>query len=79
MANTKSYLRNLPLNEMPEMLTVQHVAAYLGLSRNTVYSLYQKNKEQSGLPSFKTGNSRRIRKSALIEWVDSMENSGSEA
>lgn len=67
-------LKTLPLQELPEMLTVQQTAEYLGVSRNTLYSLCQQNKENGGLPSFKTGNTRRIRKSALIDWIAVHEN-----
>jgi excisionase family DNA binding protein len=50
---------------LPDMLTVQQVANYLNVSRNTVY-----NWTNSGeLPSFKTGNTRRIRKEALLKWI----------
>ena len=50
---------------LPEMLTVKQVASYLNVSRNTVY-----NWTNSGeLPSFKTGNTRRIRKEILLEWI----------
>jgi len=54
---------------LPDILTVQQVANYLNVSRNTVY-----NWTNSGeLPSFKTGNTRRIRKETLFKWIQEKE------
>ncbi|MCB6785552.1 helix-turn-helix domain-containing protein, partial [Blautia producta] len=44
-------------------------ANYLGWHRNTVY----KRCTSGELPSFKSGNCRRIRKAALLEWIERME------
>jgi excisionase family DNA binding protein len=66
-------LEKLTLDELPEMLTVQQTADYIRLSKNSIYTLCQKKKEQGGMPSFKSGNTRRIRKSALIEWINDQE------
>ncbi|MCK9327383.1 MAG: helix-turn-helix domain-containing protein [Bacteroidales bacterium] len=52
-------------NLLPDILTVKQVASYLAVSRNTVY-----NWTNSGeLPSFKAGNTRRIRKKVLVDWI----------
>ncbi|MEV2516221.1 helix-turn-helix domain-containing protein, partial [Paenibacillus larvae] len=48
------------MNQLPDVLTVRQVADYLGWHRNTVYSRCTSGE----LPSFKSGNSRRIRKEA---------------
>ena len=56
-------------NLLPDILTVKQVADYLAISRNTVY-----NWTNSGeLPSFKAGNTRRIRKEVLLKWMQSKE------
>ncbi|MGG3383055.1 helix-turn-helix domain-containing protein [Heyndrickxia faecalis] len=60
------------MNNLPDILTVQQVANYLGWHRNTVY----KRCISGELPSFKSGNCRRIRKAALLEWIKHMEGGG---
>ncbi|ARF68918.1 transcriptional regulator [Paenibacillus larvae subsp. pulvifaciens] len=60
------------MNQLPDVLTVQQVADYLGWHRNTVYSRCTSGE----LPSFKSGNSRRIRKEAFIGWIEKMESEG---
>lgn len=54
---------------MPDLLTVQQAADYLGVSKNTVYSWCN----SGDLPSFKVGNTRRIRKTTFLTWIDSLE------
>ncbi|OAS17490.1 hypothetical protein A8708_22095 [Paenibacillus oryzisoli] len=61
------------LDELPEMLTVQQTADLLGVCRNTVYTLCKRAQGEGGLPSFKSGNTRRIRKMALLGWIESRE------
>ncbi len=57
------------LSELPEILTVKQVAEHMGWHPNTVY-LRCNNGE---LKSFKSGNSRRIRKSEFMEWIAKLE------
>lgn len=59
------------MDQLPNILTVKQVAEYLGWHPNTVYSRCTSGE----LKSFKSGNSRRIRKEAFLEWIESMENS----
>lgn len=59
----------MSLNELPDILTVKQVAELMGWHTNTVY-LRCKSGE---LSSFKSGNSRRIRKSAYIDWINKLE------
>lgn len=56
---------------LPDLLSPQEAAEFLGVHKNTIYSLC-KSKE---LPSFKIGNNRRIRTDALMEWIESQERS----
>lgn len=56
-------------NALPEILTVQQVADYLGWHTNTVY----KRCVSGELPSFKSGNSRRIRRESFTAWIARLE------
>lgn len=57
------------LNDLPEILTVKQVADIMGWHPNTVYLRCTSGE----LPSFKSGNSRRIRREAFLEWIRRME------
>ncbi len=58
------------INTLPNILTVNQVAEIMGWHPNTVY----KRCTSGELPSFKSGNSRRIRREAFNKWVESLEN-----
>lgn len=59
----------MKIEELPELITPKQIAELFGWHTNTVYL-----KCQSGeLPSFKVGNSRRIRKQALLDWMNKLE------
>lgn len=47
------------------LLTVSEVAEELRVSRSTVYGLIA----GGGLPSIKVGSSRRVARSAMLEWI----------
>lgn len=57
------------LDHLPEILTVKQVAKLMGWHPNTVYLRCTSGE----LPSFKSGNSRRIRREAFLEWVQRLE------
>jgi excisionase family DNA binding protein len=59
-------------DELPAILTVTQVAQYLGWHPNTVYQRCKSGE----LPSFKSGNLRRIRREAFLEWMRRLEQSG---
>lgn len=61
----------MKLQDMPEMLTAQHIASYLGISRQRVYELFQLHVEFGGIPSFDIGYSKRVDKQDFIRWIDS--------
>lgn len=56
-------------NELPDILTVQQVSSLVGWHPNTVY----KRCTSGEIPSFKSGNSRRIRKEAFLDWMERLE------
>lgn len=62
---------NLTLDDFGELLTVEQTANYLGVCKNTIYSLCKK--KPGGLPSFKSGNTRHIRKATLVRWIEQQE------
>jgi excisionase family DNA binding protein len=59
----------LKLENLPDILTVKQVAEHIGWHPNTVYLRCASGE----LKSFKSGNSRRIRKEAYAEWITSLE------
>ncbi|UUZ80678.1 helix-turn-helix domain-containing protein [Paenibacillus sp. P26] len=54
---------------LPDILTVKQIAELMGWHPNTVYLRCTSGE----LPSFKSGNSRRIRKEAYLEWIAKLE------
>ncbi|MEK3735480.1 helix-turn-helix domain-containing protein [Paenibacillus sp. FSL M8-0334] len=61
------------MNDLPNFLTVKQVADLMGWHPNTVYLRCTSGE----LSSFKSGNSRRIRREAFLEWVKRLEGSAS--
>lgn len=58
------------IEDMPDILTAQNIADYLGISRRRVYELFQLKPELGGIPNFDIGFSKRVRKQDFIEWID---------
>lgn len=59
---------------LPEVLTAQHIATYLGISRRRVYELFQTNPKSGGIPNFDIGASKRVEKKDFIEWISARKN-----
>ena len=59
------------LEELPDILAAQHIASYLGVSRSTVYTLFQISPDHGGIPNFEIGNSKRADKDDFIRWIES--------
>lgn len=57
---------------LPDVLTVKQVAEIMEWHPNTVY----KRCTSGELRSFKSRNSRRIRKESFLEWIESLEKNG---
>lgn len=55
----------LKLTELPEVMSVEQTADYLNVSRATAYNWCK----LGDIPSFKVGNTRRIRKEVLMAWI----------
>jgi excisionase family DNA binding protein len=58
------------IDELPEIITAQHIADYLGISRGKVYVLFQTKPTAGGIPSFDIGASRRVDKQDFLSWID---------
>lgn len=60
----------MKIEEMPDILTAQNIADYLGISRRRVYELFQLKPELGGIPNFDIGFSKRVRKIDFVRWID---------
>ncbi|WP_134705136.1 helix-turn-helix domain-containing protein [Ammoniphilus sp. YIM 78166] len=59
------------LGDLPEVLTAQHIASYLHISRRRVYELFQMSEAAGGIRNFDVGNSKRVDKQDFIRWMES--------
>ena len=57
------------MDNLPEILTAQHIATYLGISRRRVYELFQTVPRHGGIPNFEIGASKRVEKKDFIKWI----------
>ena len=57
-------------DELPDILTAQQIATYLGISRKKVYELLQLKDEAGGIPCFLIGASKRVMKEYFLRWVE---------
>ncbi|GGB71672.1 helix-turn-helix domain-containing protein [Fictibacillus barbaricus] len=56
--------------KLPNILTAQHIANYLGISRRRVYELLQMKEEAGGIRSFQIGLSKRVDKKDFFQWIE---------
>lgn len=64
-------MKQLTLEELPEVLNAQNIADYLGLSRYTVYEQFKIPLDMGGIPNFQVGKkSRRTMKEDFILYLD---------
>ena len=52
--------------DLPELMTAKEVKDYLKCSNENLYALLKTR----GFPSFKIGNTYRIRKDEFIDWIN---------
>lgn len=62
--------RVLTLETLPEIITAQHIADYLSISRRRVYELFQLKPEAGGITNFEIGFSKRVKKVDFINWIE---------
>jgi len=60
----------MPINELPEIITAQHISDYLGISRGKIYTLFQIKPTAGGIPNFAIGTSKRVEKKDFIKWIE---------
>lgn len=58
------------LEQLPDMLTAQHIATFLQISRRRVYELFQMKEDAGGIRNFDIGNSKRVDKEDFIRWIE---------
>ena len=58
------------IEDMPDILTAQNIADYLGISRRRVYELFQIPVEMGGIANFDIGFSKRVHKEDFIRWIE---------
>ena len=54
---------------LPDTLTAQHIADFLGISRRRVYELCKIHENAGGIPSFNIGKTNRVIKSDFEKWI----------
>ncbi|PGV47027.1 helix-turn-helix domain-containing protein [Bacillus sp. AFS037270] len=59
---------------LPNILTAQHIADYLGISRRRVYELIQMSEEAGGIRCFTIGLSKRVDKEDFLKWIEMKKN-----
>lgn len=64
----------LKLDDLPDVLTPQLFADYIGISRRRVYEYCQLSEKDGGLKSYLVGASRKIDKVDLIAWKENLKN-----
>lgn len=55
--------------ELPVLLTPEHVGAVLGVSRNIAYAVVH----SKGFPAIKIGKQYRINRDKFIQWMESVQ------
>lgn len=55
-------------DDLPDVLTAQHIADYEGISRRRVYELFQLKPAYGGIPNYEIGTSKRVEKTDFAEW-----------
>lgn len=62
--------KSVTLDSLPGVLTAQHIATYLGISRRRVYELFRMLPAAGGIPNFEIGSSKRVDKEDFLKWID---------
>lgn len=60
----------MKLEELPEILTAQHIASYLQISRKTIYSLMESKPDAGGIPTMRIGGSKRVLLDDFVQWMN---------
>ena len=60
----------MSINDLPEIITAQHISDYLGISRGKIYTLFQIKPIAGGIPNFAIGTSKRVEKKDFLAWIE---------
>lgn len=62
--------KNVLWDSLPEILTAQHIADYLTISRRRVYELFQATEAAGGIANFDIGGSKRVDREDFKNWIE---------
>lgn len=57
---------------LPDTITAEHIAQFLGISRRRVYDLFKIHVDHGGIPNFKIGASKRVVKDDFKQWINKL-------
>lgn len=57
------------LDDLPDVMTAEVLAGFLGISRRRAYELMDIKVEAGGIPCFRLGRNKRVLKIKLAEWL----------
>ncbi|EIW19963.1 MULTISPECIES: hypothetical protein [Pelosinus] len=55
-------------DDLPDVLTAQHIADYENISRRRVYELFQTSPAHGGIANYDIGTSKRVEKVDYAAW-----------
>jgi hypothetical protein len=64
--------KNTHWDELPDILTAQHIANFFAISRNKVYELFRISPEHGGIPCISIGGTKRAEKTDVLAWKENM-------
>ncbi|MDF2535837.1 MAG: hypothetical protein K0R18_1996 [Bacillales bacterium] len=64
----KNPYKGIPIADMPEVLTAEHIAGHLDCSIQKIYDLCKLSEKVGGLKSFRFGKLIRVSKEDFISW-----------
>jgi hypothetical protein len=66
----KNPYRGMSIEEMPDVITAQHIGGHLGMSAKAAYNLLHLSPDVGGIRSFNVGKLVRAHKSDYIKWFN---------
>ena len=62
------------IDQLPDILTADHIAKYVRISKWRVYELMKISAEVGGIPVKCFGKTKRVLKSDLVKWLEEKNN-----
>jgi hypothetical protein len=66
----KNPSKGMSIEEMPDVITAQHIGGHLGISVTQAYILLRTSEDAGGIKSFKIGKPVRAHKSDYVKWFN---------